>query len=101
MKKITITHDMKNTDGSAWTAAQFAGFEISIDGKPAVALPAQFSAGGVFEFDAVALGITLPEGQHSATARAVDKDGDRSDPTPAVVWVEKVIPTVPKTLAVS
>lgn len=106
MNVITITHDMRNTDGSDWTAAQFAGFEISFDGKPSVALPAQFAArdaSGVatFTFDAKALGFTLPEGQHTASVVAVDKDGDRSAPTPTLTFVEKVIPNSPKAVAVS
>ncbi len=107
MKKITLTHDMRNADGSDWTSAQFAGFEIAFDGKPAVALPAQWAARNAqtgvttFEFDPIARGFTLPEGQHTAQAWAVDKDGDRSAPTAVLTFVEKVVPSAPKSLAVS
>lgn len=82
--KLAWEGPTKYTDGSAFGAADFAGFEISVNGQPAVALPVQWQTTNQYEFDIAALGLSF--GTHAVNLRTVAVNGQRSDPSATVTF---------------
>jgi hypothetical protein len=98
--KLQWTGATRYTDGSPFGAADFAGYELSVDGQPAVALPVSFQTSNEYEFDLNVLGLSY--GSHSATLRTVAVNGQRSDPTGPVTFlvVDDRKPAAPTNLRV-
>lgn len=71
--KIKWTPTSKYTDGSTFAAADYAGMELVVDGKPAVAVPVAF---GISEFDIASLALAL--GAHTVQLATVATNGTKS-----------------------
>jgi len=72
------TGPTQNTDGSAFDQSQFAGYELDLDGQPAVAVPVGYDTDNQYEFDLRSLsGFSF--GTHTARVRVVNRLGNRSD----------------------
>lgn len=96
LKTITWTHDGKYADGSDFTAADFAGFTLSMDGQPAVSVPAAWVApGGVYSAP-----VDIAAGKHSMVMYTVAKNGETSDPS-GVLTVDTRKPKSPFGLRVA
>jgi hypothetical protein len=82
LNPITIgwQHSSKNTDTSAFTAAQYAGSELSFDGKPAVSIPVAFASNGQYQMPLAGLAgyDSLATGTHTAQVRIVATSGTKS-----------------------
>lgn len=83
--KLTWTGATTYVDGSPFGAADYAGYELSIDNQPAVALPVSFQTSNQYEFELDLLNLSY--GSHSATLRTVAVNGQRSDPSGAVTFL--------------
>lgn len=73
--ELDFQHDGKNTDGSVFDSPQFAGVTYSLDGAPAVSVPADFAADGSY---AVALDVALLPGNHAVAVAIKHADGTTS-----------------------
>lgn len=100
MAVLSWTGTTTYTDGSTFGSADFAGYELSIDGKPAVVLPVAWQTSNQYSFDMAALGLSY--GSHSATLRTVAVNGQRSDPAGPVTFlvVDNRKPAAPTNLRV-
>lgn len=94
-KTISFTHTAAFTDGSAFTAADFAGYELSLNDQPAVSLPIAWASAGLATFDLKSL--ALPTGAYSARVRTVAKNGAMSDYSNAALFAVDV--RVPKAVS--
>ena len=99
--KLTWTGATSYTDGSPFGAADFAGYELSVDNQPSVALPVSFQTSNEYEFDLDLLSLSY--GSHSATLRTVAVNGQRSDPSGAVTFLvaDERRPSAPTNLVVA
>lgn len=76
---LQFKHDAKNVDGSAYTAAQFAGLVASLDGGAFVSVSgAEFDPDGSYD---VAYDVTLAPGAHTAQVALKHVDGTTSAPS--------------------
>lgn len=73
-----------NTDGSAFDAAQFAGFELEVDGAPVVSVPLAWADSGAYELPHAPFNFS--EGAHSARIRAKHVNGKVSAFSVAASW---------------
>ena len=73
--ELDFQHDGKNTDGTPFDAAQFAGVTYILDGAPAVSVPADYAANGSY---AVALSVALAAGSHTVSVAIKHVDGTTS-----------------------
>lgn len=80
IKTLSWQHDGKNTDGSDFTAAEFAGFTVEVDALPAVSIPAAWKAPG----NVYSAPLSVGYGAHTARMYTVAKTGETSDPSPSV-----------------
>lgn len=87
-------------DGSPFTAAMFAGWELVVDGKPAIAIPLVWDGDPQKEYSFDLSELQLTEASHTAYIRTVEKDGDVSAPSPTVTFGYKKGPTPPLGLRV-
>lgn len=89
-----------NVDGSAFDEAQYRGYELELDGLPAVSVPVAWDTDNNYEFDLRVLG--LPYGQHTLRIRVVNHLGNRSDYSNAAAFEfeDERVPDSPKSLAV-
>jgi hypothetical protein len=95
---LTWTQPAKYTDGSAFGSQNFAGYELAIDGKAAVAIPVQWTDSRNFSFDLLQLQLTL--GKHTVQLRAVDKTGRKSAFSTPVPFEIGPLPMSPEDLTV-
>lgn len=82
-------------DGSPFTAAQFAGWELIIDGKPAIAVPLTWNGNPDTEYSFDLSELQLTEAAHKLTMRTLEKDGDVSAMSPEVTFIYKRAPLPP------
>jgi hypothetical protein len=79
---ITIgwQHSGKNTDTTPFDATQYAGTELSFDGKAAVSIPVTFATNGQYQIALAGLAgyDSLPNATHTAQVRIVAKNGAKS-----------------------
>jgi hypothetical protein len=97
-------HSNKNTDGTAFNAAQYAGTEISFDGTPAVSIPVAFAANGQYQIAAatIAAFAALANGGHNFSIRLVNSAGSKSGlATPLAFDIDKRVPEIPFGLSAS
>ena len=93
--KVTWKQPATMNDGTPFTKARFAGWTLSVDGAPAVAIPLTWdgSPNTVYSFDLAAL--SLSEGNHKITMQTTEVDGDLSAPSPEVTFTYKAVPSPP------
>ena len=97
--ELRFAHDLKNTDGSAFDEAQFAGVEYAIDGTAFLSVPAAWADDGNFSTEAA---VDLPIGEHSVVVRIKHADGTASEASDAAFFtVEARIPSRPTGLSAS
>jgi hypothetical protein len=70
-------HSNKNSDGTAFTAAQFQALEVSVDGGTPKALTIPFSTTGQYQWPVTALGA-LAFGTHNFAVRMASTNGQKS-----------------------
>lgn len=90
---LSWTQPEQNTDGSPFTADQFAGFEVSLNDQPAFVIPSGWDTDGMYEMPLALL--ALANGPYSLKMRTVNKLGVASDWTEAVSFVLSPIPKAP------
>jgi hypothetical protein len=92
-------------DGSAFGAADFAGFTFDIDGAPAVSVPLGWDNDGSYEYEITSLVPPPPAGQraeHTVRMYTVARNGRTSAPSdPATFVVDLRVPRAPFGVAVS
>lgn len=73
-------HSGKNTDGTAFTAPQYAGTELSFDGAATVSIPVAFATNGQYQLPlaGIAAFSALSNGTHTAQTRIVAANGGKS-----------------------
>jgi len=93
--KVNWTQPTTMANGDPFTAAMFAGWELSIDDKPAIAVPLVWDGkpDTVYSFDLEALSLT--EAVHKLTMRTIEKDGDKSAPSPNLSFTYRKVPSAP------
>ena len=92
----------QNTDGSVFDQSQFRGFELELDGQPAVSVPLGWDTDNQYEFDLRTLqGFSF--GDHRLRMRTVNNRGAASDWTAPVSFVhnDERVPMPPLDLAVA
>lgn len=100
MKTITWTGTTQNTDGSPFDQAQWAGYELELDGGTnAVAIPVTWATDNKYSFDISAL--QPAEGNHTFRIRTVAKNGSVSAWSNSASGVYKKVPNAPTALAAS
>lgn len=98
-QKLTWVQPLLNDDGSAFDTAQFAGFDIAIDGTmPNVSVPIAWNDAGTYELPLSGLG--LGDGQHSWQIRTKAVNGQSSDFVVGPTFSTARTPLPPKNLAV-
>lgn len=96
---IGWSHDGKNTDGSGFDPARFGGWQLDINGQPAISVPIGWETDNQYEAPIAAL--KLAEGDYRATLRLVTKDGISSASSNAVDFEIRKVPNAPLVLAVA
>ena len=87
---LEFSHDLTNTDESAFDGSQFAGVEYSIDATPFVSVPAAFAPDGNFTAQA---DIELPTGDYAVSVKVKHIDGTASEASDAAFFT--VVPRTP------
>lgn len=99
--RLRWNHDHLNTDGSAFTAAQFAGYEVEINGEGAVSVPAGYDADGQYELPLANLAAVQETGTYSMRLRVVNNAGNPSGwSNPVSFAMDFRVPTAPTGLSV-
>lgn len=90
----------ENVDGTPFDQTQYAGYELELDGLPAISVPIAWDTDNNYEFDLRVLGLTY--GPHTLRLRVVNHLGNRSDYSDEAdfVFPDERVPTPPKSLAV-
>ncbi len=96
---LTWVNPTLNTDGSALTQAENAGYQINIDGAGAVAIPLAW--GTSFDMTSLAAYQALKSGSHSVTLALVTTAGVVGLPSNAATFQIDAIPQAATNLAVS
>ena len=89
---LVFSHDGKNTDGSAFDAAQFAGVSYSLDGRSYVSVPAAYAPDGVYD---VEVDVVLDPGPHEVSVVVKHVDGTESDESNIASFVVEPILRTP------
>lgn len=104
--KLTWQHDGRNTDGSQFGAASFAGWEIEIDGEVGLSIPAGWETDGNYELPLNLMPQLSEVGSHNVRMRLVANAANGTD-TVASEWSNaasyamSAVPTAPFGLAVA
>lgn len=94
--KLSWTGPTKNTDGSDFTADQYAGFELEINGEGAVTVPAAWSTDSRYEMPLSDLQAVQATGDYSLRMRTVAKNGNVSEwSAPAAFSMDFRVPAAP------
>lgn len=99
--KLSWTQPDTMADGSPFTRERFAGWTLSVDGKPAVAIPLQWDGDATRQYTFDLSLLELPEGTHTYQMWTTEVDGDMSAPSPLYTHVYKVAPLPPQSVSVS
>lgn len=90
----------KNTDGSDFTASQYAGTELQLDGAPVVSIPVAFATDGKYSLPVASL--TLANGTHAFAVDVVAANGNKSAlSTSASFDIDTRVPEAPFALSAS
>lgn len=99
--RLRWAHDHRNTDGTPFTAEQFAGFELEINGAGAVSVPAGYDADGAYEMPLADLAAVQETGSYTLRMRVVNRAGSASAfSAPASFVMDFRVPTAPTGLSV-
>lgn len=93
------TNPTEYTDGSAYTQADNAGYQLILDGAPAVGIPLAW--GTSFDASTLAAYQALKRGSHTAALQVVDTAGEASAPSNSVTFQIEVPPNPPTNLAIA
>jgi len=96
---INWTNPTANTDGTAFDPTDFAAVEISLDGSPAVDVPASSEINS-FDLSTLAAWSTLKSGNHTVAIAITNKEGNTSDFTSPVTFPVLAVPMAPTNLSV-
>lgn len=104
LSKVRWKAPLTNTDGSPFTAAQYAGFTLyflNADGsvKTSVAVPAAWSAANAYEMPLSDLSLT--PGQYRVAMSVTNTAGLESDRTAPVAFTLASKPGIPTDLSVA
>ncbi len=97
---LTWTNPTQNTDGSAMPASEFAGYQLSFDGNPAVSIPLT-SESTTFDMGSLAAYEALKSGTHAVTIAVVSDQGIVGVASNAASFSVAPIPGAPTGAAVS
>lgn len=97
---LTWTNPTARVDGSAYTQAQNAGYQLAFDGA-AAAVSIPLAWGTTFDMATLAAYQALTPGSHSVTLAVVDTNGEASAPSGAVTFSLIAAPNPPTGLKVS
>lgn len=99
--KLSWLHDKRNVDGSAFDAAQFQGWELSINGSPVASVPAGWEADGMYEVPLADFAPVQSTGRYTLALRVVNKNGRASEwSAPVTFDMDFRVPTAPTGLLV-
>lgn len=73
--RLSWTQRMTNTDGSPFDASQFAGFEASLNGQVAFAVPTDWDTDGQYEMPLADVAAVTTTGSYSLRLRTIAKSG--------------------------
>jgi hypothetical protein len=77
-RKVKFDNPTKNTDGTAFDAKNnTAGYDVVIDGQPAVSVPVGYAT--EIDLESLAGFSALKAGKHTVQLDVVSKEGARSD----------------------
>jgi hypothetical protein len=96
---LNWTNPTTNTDGSALTEAENAGYQISLDGGAAVSIPLAW--GTTFDMSSLAAYEALKSGAHTVTLALVTTAGVVGVASNAASFSIAAVPSAPTGLTVS
>lgn len=99
MAKIKWANPTAREDGTPYGQNDNAGYEITIDGTPAVAIPTAWAT--EFELNTLDIVQGLKHGNHTAALAVVDKGGLKSGNSNAVTFPKSSKPGAPTGLALA
>lgn len=100
--QISWQHDGKNTDGSAFDATQFGGWDLEVNGAVALSVPIGYTAGSTYTFPFANAPAFSKTGHYKVRLRLVNKNGDASAWSNMVEFdLDFRVPTAPFGLTVS
>lgn len=95
-------HPKTNTDGSAFDASQFGGWEVEVNGEPNFSVPAGWEDDGEYSVELASLDVFAPSGTYVVRMRVVNKAGLASDwSNPLTFVIDRRVPSSPFGLAVA
>lgn len=99
--RLLWTHDHRNDDDSLFGPEQFAGFELEINGAPAVSVPVPYDLDGQYEMLLDHLAAVHATGSYVVRMRVVNRNGVASDfSAPFTFTMDFRRPTAPFGLSV-
>lgn len=99
--KLSWTGPTKNTDGSDFTADQYAGFELQVNSENAVSIPKEWAPDGKYSLPLADFSAVQKQGAHTLRMRTIAKNGNTSDwSTPVTFLMDFRVPTAPIGLSV-
>lgn len=99
--RLTWRHDGRNDDNSAFTADQFGGWELEINGQPVVSVPLGLEQDGVYEMPLADLAAVQRTGSYNLRMRVRSANGNASDwSNTATFAMDFRQPTAPSGLSV-
>lgn len=99
--RLAWRHDGRNTDGSVFDAAQFQGWELSINGSPVASVPAGWETDGQYEVPLADFAPVQETGRYTLAMRVVNRDGRASEwSAPVTFDMDFRVPTAPSGLSV-
>lgn len=97
---ISWANPTTNTDGTPYNAAtDNAGYELVLDGAPAVSIPVSY--GTSFDLSTLAAFTALKSGSHTAALAVVNKQGVVSDFSAQATFLLAGTPSAPTAVAVA
>ncbi len=96
---ITWVNPTTNTDGSPFSQAECAGYQVSFDGEAAVSIPLAY--GTSFDLSTLAAYQSLTTGSHKVTLSVVSTAGTVSAPSNAASFSIAATPSPATQLAIA
>lgn len=96
---MSWTNPTADTDGNAYGQADNAGYEVAIDGQPAVSVPLQF--GTSFDLGTLASVDVLKAGPHTAALALTSKSGVTGAFSAPVTFSHNATPQAPTNVTVA
>lgn len=99
--RLSWRHDGRNTDGTPFTAEQFAGWEIEVNDIPAAGVPAGWETDGEYEVPLANFAMVQETGTYRVRMRVVNRAGQGSAwSEPVTFTMDFRVPTAPTGLSV-